>query len=44
MTRIVDVVADLAHSETTYEFQGYHHDAGVSFIVIRVQDERVSVR
>ena len=26
--------ADLAHGETTYEFQGHHHDAGVSFIVI----------
>ena len=32
MTRIIDI-ADLAHSETAYEFQGYHHDAGVSFIV-----------
>jgi hypothetical protein len=25
---------DLAHSETTYEFQGRHQDAGVSFSVI----------
>jgi mannose-6-phosphate isomerase-like protein (cupin superfamily) len=33
VTRILNK-ADLAHSETTYEFQGYHHDAGVSFIVI----------
>ena len=33
MTRILDK-ADLAHSETAYEFRGDHHDAGVSFIVI----------
>ncbi len=33
MTRIIDI-ADLAHSETAYEFQGHHHDAGVSFVVI----------
>ncbi|HEX6710551.1 MAG TPA: hypothetical protein VF068_09465 [Rubrobacter sp.] len=32
MTRIIDVT-DLAHSETSYEFQGHDHDAGVSFIV-----------
>ena len=32
MTRIIDV-ADLAHSETFYEFEGHPHDAGVSFIV-----------
>jgi mannose-6-phosphate isomerase-like protein (cupin superfamily) len=31
--RVLDK-ADLAHSETAYEFQGHHHDAGVSFIVI----------
>ena len=33
MTRIINM-ADLAHSETAYEFEGYQHDAGVSFIVI----------
>ena len=34
MTRIL-AIADLAQSETAYEFQGHHHgDAGVSFIVI----------
>jgi len=33
VTRIIDV-ADLAHSETAYEFQGHHHDTGVSFIVV----------
>ncbi len=33
MTRILNK-ADLAHSETVYEFQGHHHDAGVSFIAI----------
>ena len=33
MTRILDI-ADLAHSETAYEFEGHHYDAGVSFIVI----------
>ena len=34
MTRIIDV-ADLAHGETSYEFEGHHHgDAGVSFIVV----------
>jgi mannose-6-phosphate isomerase-like protein (cupin superfamily) len=27
-------MADLAAGETTHEFQGHHHDAGVSFIVI----------
>jgi len=33
MTRLIDV-ANLEHSETSYEFEGYDHDAGVSFIVI----------
>ena len=34
MTRIIDI-ADLAHSETAYEFEGHHHgDTNVSFIVI----------
>ena len=34
MTRIIDV-ADLAHGETSYGFEGHHHgDAGVSFIVV----------
>ena len=33
MTHIIDM-ADLAHSETAYEFEGHRHDAGVSFIVI----------
>jgi hypothetical protein len=34
MTRIL-AIADLAQSETAYEFQGHRHgDAGVSFIVI----------
>ncbi len=33
MTRIVDK-ADLAHGESSYEFEGHHHDAGVSFIVV----------
>jgi hypothetical protein len=33
MTRIIDK-ADLAHGETSYEFEGHHHDAGVSFIVM----------
>jgi mannose-6-phosphate isomerase-like protein (cupin superfamily) len=33
VTRILNK-ADLAHSETAYEFEGYHHDAAVSFIVI----------
>ena len=33
MTRILNK-ADLEHSDTAYEFQGYHHDAGVSFFVI----------
>ncbi|HEX2742653.1 MAG TPA: hypothetical protein VHM69_19595 [Rubrobacter sp.] len=32
--RIIDV-ADLAHSETAYEFEGHHHgDTNVSFIVV----------
>jgi mannose-6-phosphate isomerase-like protein (cupin superfamily) len=34
VTRIIDI-ADLAHSETAYEFEGHHHgDTNVSFIVI----------
>jgi mannose-6-phosphate isomerase-like protein (cupin superfamily) len=34
VTRIIDV-ADLAHSETSYEFEGHHHGGTrVSFIVI----------
>ena len=33
MTRIIDK-ADLAHGESFYEFEGHHHDAGVSFIVV----------
>ncbi len=33
MTRILNL-ADLAASETASEFQGHHHDAGVSFIAI----------
>jgi mannose-6-phosphate isomerase-like protein (cupin superfamily) len=33
VTRIVDV-ADLAHGETSYEFEGHHHEAGLSFIVV----------
>jgi len=33
MIRILDK-ADLAQGETSYEFLGHHHDAGVSFIVI----------
>ena len=33
MTRIIDK-ADLAHGETSYEFEGHHHDASVSFIVV----------
>ena len=33
MTRIIDK-ADLAHGESSYEFEGHHHDAGVSFIVV----------
>lgn len=37
MTRIIDV-ADLAYSETSYEFEGHRHgDIRVSFIVVRVQ-------
>lgn len=37
MTLIIDV-ADLAHSETAYEFEGHHHDdTSVSFIVTREQ-------
>lgn len=33
MIRILDN-ADLVQGETSYEFRGHHHDAGVSFIVI----------
>jgi mannose-6-phosphate isomerase-like protein (cupin superfamily) len=33
VARVLDM-ADLAPGETSYEFQGYDHDAGVSFIVI----------
>ena len=33
MARVLDKT-DLAHGETSFEFQGYHHDAGISFIVI----------
>jgi mannose-6-phosphate isomerase-like protein (cupin superfamily) len=33
VTRIIDM-DDLAASETAHEFQGHHHDAGVSFIVV----------
>ena len=34
MTRIIDI-ADLAHSETSYEFEGHHYgDTHVSFILI----------
>ena len=33
MTRLLNP-ADLAQSETACEFQGHHHDAGVSFIAI----------
>jgi mannose-6-phosphate isomerase-like protein (cupin superfamily) len=33
VTRILDK-ADLAYGETSYKFEGQHHDAGVSFIVI----------
>ena len=33
MTRIIDK-ADLAHGESSYEFEGHDHDAGVSFIVV----------
>jgi hypothetical protein len=37
MTRIIDK-ADLAHSATSYEFEVHHHEAGVSFVVVRVRD------
>jgi hypothetical protein len=38
VTRLIDVT-DLAHGETSYEFEGRHHgDTGVSFIVVRVRD------
>ena len=40
MTRILDK-ADLTHSETAYEYQGHHHDAGVSFMR---ESDRVGVR
>ncbi len=33
MTRLIDK-ADLAPGEASYEFEGHHHDAGVSFIVV----------
>jgi mannose-6-phosphate isomerase-like protein (cupin superfamily) len=34
VTRIIDVT-DLAHGETSYEFEGHQHgDTGVSFIVV----------
>src|ERR671917_2424484 len=34
MTRIIDI-ADLAHGETSYEFEGYHYgDTNVSFILV----------
>jgi hypothetical protein len=33
MTRIIDM-ADPARGDDPNEFQGYHHDAGVSFIVV----------
>jgi mannose-6-phosphate isomerase-like protein (cupin superfamily) len=33
MTRIIDKT-DLAHGETSYEFEGHQHEAGVSFIVV----------
>ena len=33
MTRLLDQ-ADLAYGEDAFEFQGHHHDAGVSFIVV----------
>jgi mannose-6-phosphate isomerase-like protein (cupin superfamily) len=34
MTHIIDI-ADLAHGETAYEFEGHHYgDTGVSFIVV----------
>lgn len=37
MTRIIDV-ADLSHSETSYEFEGHHHgNTSISFIVVSVQ-------
>ncbi len=38
MTRVIDM-ADLAASETAHEFQGHHHDASVSFIVIDAPPE-----
>ena len=38
MTRVIDK-ADLPHGETSYEFEGYHHDAGVSFIVVDAPPE-----
>ena len=34
VARIIDI-ADLAHGETSYEFEGYHYgDTGVSFILV----------
>jgi mannose-6-phosphate isomerase-like protein (cupin superfamily) len=38
VTRVLDM-ADLATGETAYEFQGCHHDAGISFIVIDAPPE-----
>jgi len=37
MTRVIDM-ADPARGDDPNEFQGYQHDAGVSFIVVRVRD------
>ena len=31
-------LADPARGDDANEFQGYHHDASVSFIVVRVRD------
>src|SRR5918998_2758102 len=33
MTRVIDI-ADPARGDDPNEFQGYHHDAGISFIVV----------
>jgi mannose-6-phosphate isomerase-like protein (cupin superfamily) len=33
VTRIIDMVT-LAQGETSYEFEGLHHDTGISFIVV----------
>lgn len=37
MTRLIEM-ADPARGDEPNEFQGYHYDASVSFIVVRVQD------